>query len=80
MMRRTRLELAGMSGLTEVEQERVTEAQLQAALKARRIASVDWDCLAPYEGADRKLNGIPLAVRVIAVRHGLDSAEPDEEE
>lgn len=68
MMRRTRLELSGLP-------EGASEAAIDAALIRRRITEIDWDRVVPHRGADRKIDGVPLAVRVLAVLHGIDEAE-----
>ncbi|KQO89434.1 hypothetical protein ASF33_19065 [Methylobacterium sp. Leaf92] len=53
---------------------------IEAALRRKRIAAIDWSKLAPYPGADRKLQGVSLAELVIARRYGLDDAEIEEDE
>ncbi|WP_187275085.1 bifunctional DNA primase/polymerase [Methylobacterium sp. WL120] len=50
-------------------------AAIQAALEARRIPCVDWQRLLPYAGADRKMDAVDLAVRVLMAAHGADDAE-----
>lgn len=72
MMRRTRLELSGLP-------EGASEAAIDAALIRRRITEIDWDRVLPHRGADRKIDGVPLAVRVLAALHGIDEAEDLEE-
>lgn len=55
------------------------EADIEAALRRRRITEIDWAKVLPYPGADRKLEAVPLAVRVLAARYGIDDAEDDED-
>ena len=55
------------------------EAAIEAALRRRRITAIDWDKLLPYPGADRKLEAVPLGVRILAARYGIDAAEDAED-
>lgn len=49
-------------------------AEIQAALEAKRIPRIDWQRLLPHAGADRRLDAVDLAVRVLMAAHGADDA------
>lgn len=55
------------------------DAEIDEALRAKRIPAIDWDRILPYPGADRKLDGVPLAVRIIMSRYAGCEAEDEED-